>query len=79
MDAFLQEYGFVMITIIAMFVFFFLFVKLPTWYAEYELNMTSNLTGVPKEELVVAQEIVENGGYTQPIVVPNPPEVIELR
>ena len=79
MDAFLQEYGFVMITIIAMFVFFFLFVKLPTWYAEYELNMTSNLTGVPKEELVVAQEIVENGGFKQPIVVPNPQEVIELR
>ena len=70
MNAFLQEYGFVMITIIAMFVFFFLFVKLPTWYAEYEVNMTSNLTGVPKEELVVAHGIVANGGYTQPIVDP---------
>lgn len=79
MDAFLQEYGFVMITIIAMFVFFFLFVKLPTWYAEYELNMTSNLTGVPKEELVVAQEIVENGGFKQPSIEPINPEPIELR
>ena len=59
MDAFFQEYGFVIISIVAMGFLFFFFVILPSRYKTFERQLMSNLTGVPVEDLVEAEKVIE--------------------
>lgn len=59
MDAFFHEYGFVLISIVAMAFLFFFFVLLPSKYKTFERQLMSNLTGVPVEDLVEAEKVIE--------------------
>ena len=59
MNAFFQEYGFVLISIIALGFLFCFFIVLPNKYKTFEQQLMSGLTGVPVEELVEAEKVVE--------------------
>lgn len=58
MDSFFQEYGFVVISIAAMAFLFYFFMVLPTQYANFELQLMSQLTGVPVQDMVDAEQAV---------------------
>ena len=59
MDAFLQEYAFVLISIVALGFLLAFFVILPVRYKAFERQLMSGLTGVPVENLVEAEKVVE--------------------
>ena len=52
MDAFLQEYGFIAISIAAMGFMFYFFMILPKWYKMESIELMAALTGVPVEKLM---------------------------
>lgn len=69
MDSFIHEYGFILISIAAMGFLFYFFIFLPAKYKTFEVQLMSSLTGVPVEELLTAQQTVEdiqNGNAVHP-------------
>ena len=61
MKAFFMEYGLVTVTFIAVIFAFWYFSWLPAQYSKFEINMMSTITGVEVEDILAAQDYVEEG------------------